>query len=163
MEEPPGQSENNKRISLALESTFDCSGSLFSTLDSGEISPIIELDLPHKKLKSVHSTIGSISSRSDTIVGEIHPSNMDMDNLDDSLTNPGSPVDRSTPISDYEMAETEVGTDTLNSSESPPLEAHGQAETVETSLQENTQQQNSPFTIRTKDYRVSPPPSRNFL
>ena len=87
---------------------------------------------------------------------------MDLDNLDD-LSNPGSPLDRSTPISDYEMGvdemgvnETEVGTGTLDSSGSPP----GQAET---SSQENIQQQKSPFTIRTRDYRVSPPPPRNFL
>ena len=87
---------------------------------------------------------------------------MDLDNLDD-LSNPGSPLDRSTPISDYEMGvdemgvnETEVGTGTLNSSGSTP----GQAET---SSQENIQEQKSPFTIRTKDYRVSPPPPRNFL
>ena len=87
---------------------------------------------------------------------------MDLDNLDD-FSNPGSPLDRSTPISDYEMGEdemgvneTEVGTGTLNSSGSTP----GQAET---SSQENIQEQKSPFTIRTKDYRVSPPPPRNFL
>ena len=85
---------------------------------------------------------------------------MDIDNLDDSLTNPGSPLDRSTPISDYENAETEVGTGTLHSSGSPPLEVQGQAET---SSLENIQQQKSPFTIRTQDYRVSPPPPRNFL
>ena len=108
-----------------------------------------------------------MSSSSDTIIGDIHPSNMDLDNLDDSLTNPGSPLDRSTPISDYEMGvdkmgvnETEVGTGTLDSSGSPPVEFQGQAET---SSQENIQQQKSPFTIRTKDYRVSPPPPRNFL
>ena len=89
---------------------------------------------------------------------------MDLDNLDD-LSNPGSPLDGSTPISDYEMGvdemgvnETEVGTGTLDSSGSPPVQ--GQAET---SSQENIQQQKSPFTIRTKDYRVSPPPPRNFL
>ena len=89
---------------------------------------------------------------------------MNLDNLDD-LSNPGSPLDRSTPISDYEMGvdemgvnETEVGTGTLDSSGSPPVQ--GQAET---SSQENIQQQKSPFTIRTKDYRVSPLPPRNFL
>ena len=92
---------------------------------------------------------------------------MDLDNLDDSLTNPGSPLDRYTPISDYEIGvdemgvnETEVGTGTLEISGSPPVEVQGQAET---SSQENIQQQKSPLTIRTKDYRVSPPPPRNFL
>ena len=113
-----GQSEM-KRISLAPESTFDCSSSLFSTLDSGEISPIIKPNPPLKKLKTTNSTITSpLSSSSDTIIGDIHPSNMDLDNLDD-LSNPGSPLDRSTPISDYEMGvdemgvnETEVGTGT---------------------------------------------------
>ena len=163
-----GQSEM-KRISLAPESTFDCSSSLFSTLDSKEISPIIKPNPPLKKLKTTNyqqklpTTITSpLSSSSDTIIGDIHPSNMDLDNLDD-LSNPGSPLDRSTPISDYEMGvdemgvnETEVGTGTLNSSGSTP----GQAET---SSQENIQEQKSPFTIRTKDYRVSPPPPRNFL
>ena len=158
-----GQSEM-KRISLAPESTFDCSSSLFSTLDSGEISPIINPP-PLKKLKTTNSTMTSVlSSSSDTIIGDIHPSNMDLDNLDD-LSSPGSPLDRSTPVSDYEMGldemgvnETEVGTGTLDSSGSPPVQ--GQAETLS---QENIQQQKSPFTIRTKDYRVSPPPPRNFL
>ena len=148
-----GQSKM-KRISLAPEST------LFSILDSGEISPIIKPNPPLKKLKTTNSTMTSaLSSSSDTIIGDIHPSNMDLDNLDD-LSNPGSPLDRSTPISDYEMGvnETEVGTGTLDSSGSPPVQ--GQAET---SSQENIQQQKSPFTIRTKDYRVSPPPTRNFL
>ena len=159
-----GQSEM-KRISLAPESIFDFSSSLFSTLDSGEISPIIKPNPPLKKLKTTNSTMTSaLSSSSDTIIGDIHPSNMDLDNLDD-LSNPGSPLDRSTPISDYEMGidemgvnETEVGTGTLDSSGSPPVQ--GQAEI---SSQENIQQQKSPFTIRTKDYRVSPPPPRNFL
>ena len=154
-----GQSEMN-RISLAPDSTFDCSSSLFSTLDSGEISPIIKPNPPLKKLKTTNSTMTSaLSSSSDTIIGDIHPSNMDLDNLDD-LSNPGSPIDRSTPTSDYEMGvdemgvnETEVGTGTLDSSGSPPVQ--GQAE--------NIHQQKSPFTIRTKDYRVSPPPPRNFL
>ena len=86
-----GQSEM-KRISLAPESTFDCSSSLFSTLDSGEISPIIQLNPPLKKLKTTNSTITSaLSSSSDTIIGNIHPSNMNLDNLDD-LSNPGSPL-----------------------------------------------------------------------
>lgn len=153
-----GQSEM-KRISLAPESTFDCSSSLFSTLDSGEISPIIQPNPPLKKLKTTNSTITStMSSSSDTIIGDIHPSDKDLDNLDDSLTNPGSPLDRSTPISDYEMwvDETEVGTGTLESTGSIPVEVQGIAET-------SSQQENSPFTIKTKDYRVSPPPPRNFL
>ena len=155
-----GQSESRKRISLAPESTFDCSSSLFSTLDSGEISPIIQPNPPLKKLKTTNS---NMSSSSDTIIGDIHPSDKDLDNLDDSLTNPGSPLDRSTPISDYEMGvdemgvnETEVGTGTLESSGSIPVEVQGQAKT-------SSQQQKSPFTIKTKDYRVSPPPLRNFL
>ena len=104
-----GQSENRKRISLAPESIFDCSSSLFSTLDSGEISPIIQPNPPLKKLKTTNSTITStMSSSSDTIIGDIHPSNMDLDNLDDSLTNTGSPLHRSTPISDYEMGVDEM-------------------------------------------------------
>ena len=117
-----GQSEM-KRISLAPESTFDCSSSLFSTLDSGEISPIIKPNPPLKKLKTTNSTMTSaLSSSSESIIGDIHPSNMDLDNLDD-LSNLGSPLDRSTPISDYEMGvnETEVGTGTLDSSGSPPV------------------------------------------
>ena len=54
--------------------------------------------------------------------------------------------------------ETEVGTGTLDSNGNPPVQAQ-----AETSSQENIQQQKSPFTIRTKDYRVSLPPPRNFL
>ena len=103
-----GQSEM-KRILLAPESTFDCSSSLFSTLNSGEISLIIKPNPPLKKLKTTNSTMTSVlSSSSDTIIGDIHPSNMDLDNLDD-LSNPGSPLDRSTPISDYEMGVDEMG------------------------------------------------------
>ena len=52
--------------------------------------------------------------------------------------------------------ETEVGTGTLESTGSIPVEVQGIAET-------SSQQENSPFTIKTKDYRVSPPPPRNFL
>ena len=140
-----GQSQNRKRISLAPESTFDCSSSLFSTLDSGEISPIIQPNPPLKKLKTTNCTITStMSSSSDTIIRDIHPSNMDLDNLHDSLTSPRSSLDRSTPISDYEMGvdemgvnETEVRTGTLDSSGSPPVEVQGQAET--SSSQENIQ------------------------
>ena len=44
--------------------------------------------------------------------------------------------------------ETEVGTGTLESSGSIPVEVQGQAET-------SSQQQKSLFTIKTKDYRVS--------
>ena len=124
-------------ISLAPESTFDPSDSLFSTID-GECSAIIKLNPPLKKLEDSDSTLdgessaviqpnpplkrmkildSTISTRSEVIVGNIHPSNVEnVDDLNNSISNPGSPLDRSTPISDYDIAETEIGSSTLENS-----------------------------------------------
>ena len=132
------KSEKNKMmISLAPEITFDPSDSLFSTMD-GECSAIIKLNPPLKKLEDSDSTLdgessaviqpnpplkrmkildSTISTRSEVIVGNIHPSNVEnVDHLNNSISNPGSPLDRSTPISDYDIAETEIGSSTLENS-----------------------------------------------
>ena len=144
------KSENNKMmISLAPESTFDPSDSLFSTMD-GECSAIIKLNPPLKKLEDSDSTLdgessaviqpnpplkrmkildSTISTRSEVIVGNIHPSNVEnVDHLNNSISNPGSPLDRSTPISDYDIAETEIGSSTLENS---PIQAMEVAEVVQ--------------------------------
>ena len=144
------KSERNKMmISLAPESTFDPSDSLFSTMD-GECSAIIKLNPPLKKLEDSDSTMdgessaviqpnpplkrmkildSTISTRSEVIVGNIHPSNVEnVDHLNNSISNPGSPLDRSTPISDYDIAETEIGSSTLENS---PIQAMEVAEVVQ--------------------------------
>ena len=144
------KSEKNKMmISLAPESTFDPSDSLFSTMD-GECSAIIKLNPPLKKLEDSDSTLdgessaviqpnpplkrmkildSTISTRSEVIVGNIHPSNVEnVDHLNNSISNPGSPLDRSTPISDYDIAETEIGSSTLENS---PIQAMEVAEVVQ--------------------------------
>ena len=192
------KSERNKMmISLAPESTFDHSDSLFSTIDGqrsaiiklnpplkkledsdstmdgecsaiiklnpplkkledsdstmdGECSAIIKLNPPLKKLEYLDSTMhgessaviqpnpplkrmqildSTISTRSEVIVGNIHPSNVEnVDHLNNSISNPGSPLDRSAPISDYDIAETEIGSSTLENS---PIEAMEVAEVVQ--------------------------------
>ena len=171
-----GTSKKSKRskmmISLAPESTFDPSKSLFSTMDGecsaiiklnpplkkledsdstmdGECSAIIKLNPPLKKLEYLDSTMdgessaviqpnpplkrmkildSTISTRSEVIVGNIHPSNVEnVDHLNNSFSTPGSPLDRSTPISDYDIAETEIGSSTLENS---PIQAMEVAEVV---------------------------------
>ena len=169
------KSERSKMmISLAPESTFDPSDSLFSTMDGecsaiiklnpplkkledsdstmdGECSAIIKLNPPLKKLEYLDSTMdgessaviqpnppplkrmkildSTISTRSEVIVGNIHPSNVEnVDHLNNSFSNPGSPLDRSTPISDYDIAETEIGSSTLENS---PIQAMEVAELVQ--------------------------------
>ena len=194
------ESERNKRmISLAAESTFDPSDSLFSTMDGessaiiklnpslkrledcdstmdGECSSIIKLNPPLKRLKDCDSTMdgecsavikpnpplkrmkildSTISTRSEVIVGNIHPSNMDdVEHLNNSLSNPGSPVDRSTPISDCDIAETEVGASTLENS---PIQSMEVAEVV--------QEKESVVDKRPvpKTSMHTPPAPRNFL
>ena len=80
----------------------------------GESSAVIQPNLPLKRMKILDSTI---STRSEVIVGNIHPSNVEnVDHLNNSFSNPGSPLDRSTPISDYDIAETEIGSSTLENS-----------------------------------------------
>ena len=194
------KSERNKMmISLAPESTFDHSHSLFSTMD-GECSAIIKLNPPLKKLQDSDSTMdgecsaiiklnpplknleyldstmhgessaviqpntplkrmkildSTISTRSEVIVGNIHPSNVEnVDHLNNSISNPGSPLDRSTPISDYDIAETEIGSSTLENS---PIQAMEVAEVV--------QEKESVVDKRPvpKTSRHTPPAPRNFL
>ena len=170
------KSEKNKMmISLAPESTFDPSDSLFSTMD-GECSAIIKLNPPLKKLEDSDSTLdgessvviqpnpplkrmkildSTISTRSEVIVGNIHPSNVEnVDHLNNSISNPGSPLDRSTPISDYDIAETEIGSSTLENS---PIQAMEVAEVV--------QEKESVVDKRPvpKTSMHTPPASRNFL
>ena len=170
------KSERNKMmISLAPESTFDPSDSLFSTMD-GECSAIIKLNPPLKKLEDSDSTLdgessaviqpnpplkrmkildSTISTRSEVIVGNIHPSNVEnVDHLNNSISNPGSPLDRSTPISDYDIAETEIGSSTLQNS---PIQAMEVAEVV--------QEKESVVDKRPvpKTSMHTPPAPRNFL
>ena len=170
------KSEKNKMmISLAPESTFDPSDSLFSTMD-GESSAIIKLNPPLKKLEDSDSTLdgessaviqpnpplkrmkildSTISTRSEVIVGNIHPSNVEnVDHLNNSISNPGSPLDRSTPISDYDIAETEIGSSTLENS---PIQAMEVAEVV--------QEKESVVDKRPvpKTSMHTPPAPRNFL
>ena len=170
------KSERNKMmISLAPESTFDPSDSLFSTMD-GEYSAIIKLNPPLKKLEDSDSTMdgessaliqpnpprkrmkildSTISTRSEMIVGNIHPSNVEnVDHLNNSISNPGSPFDRSTPISDYDIAETEIGSSTLENS---PIQAMEVAEVV--------QEKESVVDKRPvpKTSMHTPPAPRNFL
>ena len=170
------KSERNKMmISLAPESIFDHSDSLFSTMD-GECSAIIKLNPPLKKLEYLDSTMhgessaviqpnpplkrmkildSTISTRSEVIVGNIHPSNVEnVDHLNNSISNPGSPLDRSTPISDYDIAETEIGSSTLENS---PIQAMEVAEVV--------QEKESVVDKRPvpKTSMHTPPAPRNFL
>ena len=170
------KSEKNKMmISLAPESTFDPSDSLFSTME-GECSAIIKLNPPLKKLEDSDSTLdgessaviqpnpplkrmkildSTISTRSEVIVGNIHPSNVEnVDHLNNSISNPGSPLDRSTPISDYDIAETEIGSSTLENS---PIQAMEVAELV--------QEKESVVDKRPvpKTSMHTPPAPRNFL
>ena len=194
------KSEKNKMmISLAPESTFDPSDSLFSTMDGecsaiiklnpplkkledsdstmdGECSAIIKLNPPLKKLEDSDSTLdgessaviqpnpplkrmkildSTISTRSEVIAGNIHPSNVEnVDHLNNSISNPGSPLDRSTPISDYDIAETEIGSSTLENS---PIQAMEVAEVV--------QEKESVVDKRPvpKTSMHTPPAPRNFL
>ena len=167
--------KNKMMISLATESTFDPSDSLFSTMD-GECSAIIKLNPPLKKLEDSDSTLdgessaviqpnpplkrmkildSTISTRSEVIVGNIHPSNVEnFDHLNNSISNPGSPLDRSTPISDYDIAETEIGSSTLENS---PIQAMEVAEVV--------QEKESVVDKRPvpKTSMHTPPAPRNFL
>ena len=170
------KSERNKMmISLAPESTFNPSDSLFSTMD-GECSAIIKLNPPLKKLEDSDSTMdgessaviqpnpplkrmkildSTISTRSEVIVWNIHPSNVEnVDHLNNSISNPGSPLDRSTPISDYDIAETEIGSSTLENS---PIQAMEVAEVV--------QEKESVVDKRPvpKTSMHTPPAPRNFL
>ena len=86
----------------------------------GESSAVIQPNPPLKRMKILDSTI---STRSEVIVGNIHPSNVvNVDHLINSFSNPGSPLDRSTPISDYNIAETEIGSSTLENSRIQAME-----------------------------------------
>ena len=107
---------------------------------------------PLKRMKILDSTI---STRSEVIVGNIHPSNVEnVDHLNNSISNPGSPLDRSTPISDYDIAETEIGSSTLENS---PIQAMEVAEVV--------QEKESVVDKRPvpKTSMHTPPAPRNFL
>ena len=155
-------SENRRMISLAPESSYDPSESLFSTID-GETSAVFKLGSPYKRQKiDLDSTTSSKSDtihEDDVVVGQIHPTNNSetvyLDNLE--FEDPGSPLDRSTPISDYDLAETEVGvaeTSTLNSSEDQPIEDPPQPRKTP---------KITSYIKKHQCYAKSPPPPRNFL
>ena len=143
---------------LKLSSPLQKLDYLASTLE-GESSTTLQLKPPLKKAKMLDSTI---SANSDDILGNIHPSNKDnTDYLDLSISSPGSPLDRSTPISDYDMAETEVEsvsdsqvkTVTLNKSGSKPMEVEEQY----------PGHQVKPVKPTSRPFMKSPPPPRNCL
>ena len=118
----------------------------------GESSAVIQPNPPLKRMKILDSTI---STRSEVIVGNIHPSKVEnVDHLNNSISNPGSPLDRSTPISDYDIAETEIGSSTLENS---PIQAMEVAEVV--------QEKESVVDKRPvpKTSMHTPPAPRNFL
>ena len=124
---------------------------LYSTMD-GESSALIKPNPPLKRMKILDSTI---STKSEVIVGNIHPSNMEnVDHLNNSFSNPGSPLDRSTPISDYDIAKTEIGSGTLENS---PIQAMEVAE---------VEQEKEPVVDKRpvpKTTMQSPSAPRNFL
>ena len=174
--ETSNKSERNKMmISLAPESTFDPSDSLFSTMD-GECSAIIKFNPPLKKLEDSDSTMdgessaviqpntplkrmkildSTISTRSEVIVVNIHPSNVEnVDHLNNSISNPGSPLDRSTPISDYDIAETEIGSSTSENSPNQALEVAEVVQEKESVVDKRPVPKTSMHT---------PPAPRNFL
>ena len=123
----------------------------YSTMD-GESSAIIKPNPPLERMKILDSTI---STRSEVIVRNIHPSNLDdVDHLNNSLSNPGSPLDRSTPISGYDIAETEIGASTLENS---PIQA---IEVAEVEQEKESVAHKRPVQKTTMQ---SPPAPRNFL
>ena len=118
----------------------------------GESSAVIQ---PNPRLKRMKILDSTISTRSEVIVGNIHPSNVEnVNHLNNSISNPGSPLDRSTPISDYDIAETEIGSSTLEKS---PIHAMEVAEVV--------QEKESVVDKRPvpKTSMHTPPAPRNFL
>ena len=122
-----------------------------STMD-GESSAIIKPNPPLKRMKILDSTI---STRSEVIARNIHLSNLDdVDHLNNSLSNHGSPLDRSTPISDYDIAETEIGASTLENS---PIQA---MEVAEVEQGKESVAHKRPVQKTTMQ---SPPAPRNFL
>ena len=89
------------------------------------------------------------------IARNIHLSNLDdVDHLNNSLSNRGSPLDRSTPISDYDIAETEIGASTLENS---PIQA---MEVAEVEQEKESVAHKRPVQKTTMQ---SPPAPRNFL
>ena len=150
---------------IKLKTPLKRFGDDYSTIvcDSSPIlklsTPLQKLEPPLKKAKILDSTI---SANSDDILGNIHPSNKDnTDYLDLSISSPGSPLDRSTPISDYDMAETEVEsvsdspvkTVTFNKSGSKPMEVEEQ----------DPGHQVKPVKPTSRPFVKSPPPPRNCL
>ena len=74
-----------------------------------ESSAVLHLN-PHKKRTKL-SDITFSSGEEDEVLGNIHPSNKSKTTFlleEDANLDPGSPLDRSTPISEYESEETEA-------------------------------------------------------
>ena len=118
---PPPSATNarsTKRKEKPCQSTsYDASDSLFSTLD-GESSAILKLNPPRKRTKL--SEISFSSSEGDEVLGQIHPSEKSKTKFfeeEQEMMDPSSPLDRSTPISDYEDDETGIGTGDVTPSE----------------------------------------------
>ena len=98
----------NKRPSENTISSYDPSESLFSTLDA-ESCTILKLNPPKKGTKLSDVTFSS--GEEDDVLGNIHPSHKSKTiflDEEDPLLDPGSPLDRSMPISDYETEETQA-------------------------------------------------------
>ena len=107
----PGEISAKRQEKRSFEnasSSYDPSASLFSTLDA-ESSAVLHLNPPKKRTKL--SDITFSSGEEDEVLGNIHPSNKSKTTfLVEENTNfdPGSPLDRSTPISEYESEEAEA-------------------------------------------------------
>ena len=144
--------KNGKNYTYALRQIKNGKLSNCAKKMDGECSAVIKPNPPLKRMKILDSTI---STRSEVIVGNIHPSNMDdIDHLNNSLSNPGSPLDRSIPISDYDIAETEIGASTLENS---PIQA---MEVAEVEQEKESVPHKTPVQKTTMQ---SPPAPRNFL
>ena len=108
----PGPAEisakrQEKRSFENASSSYDPRASLFSTLDA-KLSAVLHLNPPKKRTKLSDTTFSS--GEEDEVMGNIHPSNKSKTTflLEDTNFDPGSPLDRSTPISEYESEETEA-------------------------------------------------------
>ena len=106
----PGPSEVSARRqeNKPSESSFDPSDSLISTFD-GESSAIITLNPPTKRTKL--SEVIFSSGEEDEVLGNIQPFQNSITNYlqkEDPYKDPGSPLDRSTPISEFDEEETQV-------------------------------------------------------
>ena len=138
----PETSASNKRI--YNDTSFDASDSLFSTMDA---SAVIKLNPPRKKNRILSSSSSEDSEDQITM----HP--IDSNSFQDDISNIGSPLNSSTPINEYDMAETEVLTEDT---------VHQQFSSVAANPPE-TSPEPAPVTSAPTHPAVSPQLSRKFL